>query len=119
MSHPSAIHQVLKPSRGWVSLELKEVWAYRELLYFLAWRDVKVRYTQTALGAAWAIIQPFFKMVVFSIFFGRLAHIDARLPNGIPYPLFVFTGLVIWQFFEYGLSQSTESLVGNANLIKK
>jgi len=78
-----------------------------------------VRYTQTALGAAWAIIQPFFKMLVFSIFFGRLANIEARMPDGIPYPLFVFTGLVIWQFFEYGLSQSTESLVGNANLIKK
>jgi len=75
----------IQPSRGWTSLGLRELWAYRELLYFLTWRDIKVRYKQTALGAAWAVIQPFFTMVVFSLFFGRLAHIPS---DGIPYPVF-------------------------------
>ena len=104
------------PARGWVSLGLKEFWQYRELLYFLIWRDVKVRYKQTALGAAWAIIQPLFTMLVFSLFFGRLA----RMPSdGIPYPLFTFAALVPWTFFANGLSQSADSLVGSANLLKK
>ncbi|HLX62139.1 MAG TPA: ABC transporter permease [Planctomycetota bacterium] len=109
---------VIQPSRGWVSLRLREVWAYRELLYFLAWRDIKVRYTQTVLGAAWAVIQPFFKMVVFTIFFGKLAGIE-KMTEGVPYPLFAFAGLVPWQFFEFGLTQSSESLVGSASVIKK
>ncbi|MBN2084296.1 MAG: ABC transporter permease [Anaerolineales bacterium] len=105
------------PSKGWVSLRLREVWAYRELLYFLTWRDIKVRYKQTILGAAWAILQPFLTMVVFSLFFGELAGIE---PGGeIPYPVFSYAGLVPWTFFVYGLSQSSNSLVGNAQLIKK
>src|SRR5213079_2784504 len=95
---------------------LKELWEYRELLYFLTWRDIKVRYKQTALGAAWAIIQPFFTMVVFSLFFGRLAKIPS---DGIPYPIFSYAALVPWTFFANGLSQSSNSLVGSANLIKK
>jgi len=106
----------IQPSRGWVSLRLGELWHYRELLYFLIWRDVKVRYKQTALGAAWAIIQPFFTMVVFSLFFGRLAKVPS---DGIPYPIFSFAALVPWTFFADGLSQSSNSLVGSANLIKK
>ena len=106
----------IEPSRGWVSLKLKEIWEYRELLYFLTWRDVKVRYKQTALGAAWAIIQPFFTMVVFSLFFGRLAKMPS---DGIPYPIFSFAALVPWTFFANGLSQSSNSLVGSANLITK
>src|SRR5436305_8892098 len=106
----------IEPSRGWVSLKLRELWKYRELLYFLIWRDVKVRYKQTALGAAWAIIQPFFTMVVFSLFFGRLAKIPS---DGIPYPIFSYAALVPWTFFANGLSQSSNSLVGSANLIKK
>jgi lipopolysaccharide transport system permease protein len=106
----------IQPSRGWVSLRLGELWQYRELLYFLIWRDVKVRYKQTALGAAWAIIQPFFTMVVFSLFFGRLAKVPS---DGIPYPIFSFAALVPWTFFADGLSQSSNSLVGSANLIKK
>jgi len=106
----------LQPSKGWVSLKLRELWEYRELLYFLTWRDVKIRYKQTALGAAWAIIQPVFTMVLFSIFFGRLA----RMPSdGVPYPIFSFTALVPWTLFVYGLSQSSNSLVGSANLIRK
>jgi lipopolysaccharide transport system permease protein len=106
----------IAPSKGWVSLKLKELWAYRELLYFLIWRDIKVRYKQTALGATWAIIQPFFTMVVFSLFFGRLAKVPS---DGIPYPIFSFAALVPWTFFANGLSQSSNSLVGSANLITK
>src|SRR5260370_19190482 len=106
----------IEPSQGWVSLKLRELWDYRELLYFLVWRDIKVRYKQTVLGAAWAGIQPFFTMVVFSIFFGRLAKMPS---DGIPYPLFSFASLVPWSFFASGLSQSSDSLVGSANLIKK
>jgi lipopolysaccharide transport system permease protein len=106
----------IRPSRGWVPLHLGDLWNYRELLYFLVWRDIKVRYKQTALGAAWAIIQPFFTMLVFTIFFGRLANIQS---DGVPYALFSFVALVPWTFFANGLSQSADSLVGSANLIKK
>jgi len=107
---------LIEPSRGWVSLKLRELWEYRELLYFLTWRDIKVRYKQTVLGAAWAIIQPFFTMVVFSLFFGRLAKMPS---DGIPYPIFAYAALVPWTFFANGLTQSSNSLVGSANLIKK
>ncbi len=106
----------IEPSRGWVSLKLDEIWEYRELLYFLVWRDVKVRYKQTVLGAAWAIIQPVLTMLVFSLFFGKLAKIPS---DGIPYPIFALAGLVPWSFFANGLSHSSDSLVGSANLIKK
>jgi lipopolysaccharide transport system permease protein len=106
----------IAPSHGWVSLKLRELWEYRELLYFLTWRDIKVRYKQTVLGAAWAIIQPFFTMVVFSLFFGRLAKIPS---DGIPYPIFSYAALVPWTFFAHGLSQSSNSLLSNANVIKK
>lgn len=106
----------IQPSKGWVSLKLRELWEYRELVYFLIWRDVKVRYKQTVLGAAWAIIQPVFTMIVFSVFFGRLAKMPS---DGIPYPIFSFAALVPWNFFAQGLSQSSDSLVGSANLIRK
>jgi len=106
----------IAPSKGWVPLKLKDLWEYRELLYFLIWRDIKVRYKQTALGATWAIIQPFFTMVVFSIFFGHLAKVPS---DGIPYPLFSFAALVPWTFFANGLSQSSNSLVGSGTLITK
>jgi lipopolysaccharide transport system permease protein len=107
---------ILRPSRGRRALELRELWEYRELLYFLVWRDIKVRYKQTVLGAAWAIMQPFFTMVVFSLFFGKLA----RMPSdGVPYPIFAYAALVPWTFFANGLSQSANSLVGSANLITK
>jgi lipopolysaccharide transport system permease protein len=106
----------IAPSKGWVSLRLKDLWEYRELLYFLTWRDIKVRYKQTALGASWAIIQPFFTMVVFSLFFGKLAKIPS---DGVPYPIFSYTALVPWTFFANGLGQSANSLVGSAQLIKK
>ena len=106
----------IKPSKGWVSLRLQELWEYRELLYFLIWRDIKVRYKQTILGVAWAIIQPIFSMVIFSLFFGKLAKIPS---DNIPYPIFSFAALVPWIFFANGLSESSNSLVINANLIKK
>src|SRR5262249_46758342 len=92
------------------------LWEYRELVYFLTWRDVKVRYKQTFLGASWAVLQPFLTMVVFSIFFGRLAKMPSE---GVPYPVFSLTGLVPWTFFATSFIQSSNSLVSNANLIKK
>jgi lipopolysaccharide transport system permease protein len=107
---------VIEPASGWASLGLRELWAYRDLLFFLAWRDVTVRYKQTVLGAAWAIIQPLFTMVIFSLVFGRLA----RLPSdGIPYPVFSYAALVPWTFFANGLRGASNSLVGSASLIKK
>jgi lipopolysaccharide transport system permease protein len=112
----SPYHLHIAPSRGWVSLRLKDLWEYRELVYFFIWRDVKVRYKQTALGATWAIIQPVFTMLIFSLFFGRLAKVPS---DGIPYPLFAYAALVPWTFFANGLAQSADSLVGSGNLIKK
>ena len=106
----------IKPETGLASLGLKELWEYRELLYFLTWRDVKVRYKQTVLGAAWAIIQPFFMMVVFSLFFGRLARVPS---DGIPYPVFAFCALLPWQLFTHALTESSNSLVANERLITK
>jgi lipopolysaccharide transport system permease protein len=106
----------IKPSKGWVSLDLKSLWEYRELLYFLTWRDIKVRYKQTALGAAWAIIQPLTSMLIFSLIFGRLVKVPS---DGIPYPLFSFAALVPWTFFANGLNQSSNSLIASANLLKK
>jgi lipopolysaccharide transport system permease protein len=106
----------IRPSRGWISLNLRDLWHYRDLIYFLTWRDIKVRYKQTVLGAAWAILQPFFTMVVFSLFFGRLAGIPS---DDMPYPIFSYAALVPWQFFANGLTQSSQSLVGSANLIRK
>ncbi len=106
----------IEPSRGWVSLKLAELWEYRELLYFLTWRDIKVRYKQTALGVAWAIIQPLFTMLVFYFSFRKLAKVPS---DGLPYPLFCYAALVPWSFFANGLTQSSNSLVGSANLITK
>jgi lipopolysaccharide transport system permease protein len=106
----------IKRSTGLVSLRLGELWEYRELLYFLIWRDVKVRYKQTALGVAWAVVQPFFTMVIFSLFFGRLAKVPS---DGVPYPLFAYCALVPWGFFANGLNMGSNSLVESANLIRK
>lgn len=107
---------VIQPSRGWRALNLRDVWHYRELLYFLTWRDIKVRYKQTVLGAAWAIIQPFFTMVVFTIFFGKLAKMPS---DGVPYPIFAYCALLPWQLFAFALTQSSTSLVTEARLITK
>lgn len=107
---------VIRPSRGWSPLDLKELWRYRELVYFLTWRDVKVRYKQTALGASWAVIQPVFTMVVFSLFFGRLAGVPS---DGLPYPIFSYAALVPWTFFSNGVTQSANSMVSNQNLVRR
>ena len=107
---------LIQPIHGWASLNLRGLWEYRELLYFLAWRDVKIRYKQTALGITWAVLQPFLAMLLFSIFLGRLA----RMPSdNAPYPLFAFAALVPWTFFANSLTQASNSLVGSADLIKK
>jgi homopolymeric O-antigen transport system permease protein len=107
---------LIRPTRGWAALRLGELWEYRELLYFLTWRDVKVRYKQTALGAAWAILQPLLTMLVFTLVFARLAKMPS---DGIPYPLFAFTALLPWQLFSYSLNQASNSLVASQQLIKK
>lgn len=107
---------VIRPTSGWARLRLGELWEFRELVFFFIWRDVKVRYKQTVLGAGWAIIQPLFTMLIFSIFFGRLAGVPS---DGLPYPLFALAGLVPWLFFMNGLSHGANSLVENEKLIKK
>src|SRR5260370_22404017 len=106
----------IRPSKGWVALQLRDLWVYRELLYFLTWRDIKVRYKQTVLGAAWAIIQPLFTMLVFTLFFGKLGHIPS---DGVPYPIFAYAGLLPWMFFSNAVTNSGNSLVGSSNLITK
>jgi len=105
-----------QPSKGWAWPKLRELWEFRELLFFFAWRDIKVRYKQTVMGASWAIIQPFFTMVIFSLFFGRLAKIPS---DGVPYPVFSYAALVPWTFFANALTQASNSLVFSANMIKK
>lgn len=107
---------IVQPSRGWMALRLGELWEYRDLLYFLTWRNIKVRYKQTILGAAWAVIQPLFVMIVFTIFFGRLAKVPS---DGLPYPVFSFTALLPWTYFANALTASSESLVAGSNLVTK
>jgi lipopolysaccharide transport system permease protein len=112
-SHPVVI---LRPSGRFTRLNLGDLWEYRDLLYFLVWRDIKVRYKQTALGAAWAVLQPLLTMVAFSVFFGKLAKVPS---NGIPYPVFTFAALLPWQLFSYSMTEAGNSLIGSQNLITK
>jgi lipopolysaccharide transport system permease protein len=107
---------VIEPGSSSIASQLGELWQYRELLYFLVWRDVKVRYKQTALGAAWAVLQPFMTMVVFSVFFGYLAKMPS---DGIPYPVFAYCALLPWSLFAHALTESSNSLVNNQGLITK
>ena len=107
---------IIRPSRGWRALNLRDLWHYRELMFFLTWRDIKVRYKQTVLGIAWAVMQPVFTMLVFSVFFGRLAGMPS---DGLPYPIFAYCALLPWQLFAYALTESSNSLVANQNLITK
>jgi lipopolysaccharide transport system permease protein len=110
----------LQPSRGWIALNLADLWAYRELIYFLTWRDIKVRYKQAALGIGWAVIQPIVTMVIFSVIFGTWANLPPD--TGIPqnwYPVFTFAGLLPWQLFQGALQRASTSLVGNSNLLTK
>jgi lipopolysaccharide transport system permease protein len=113
---PDVCVRIIRPGARWVPVNLGEVWEYRELLYFLVWRDLKVRYKQALLGAAWAVLQPFAAMVVFSVFFGRLAKVPS---DGVPYPLFVYCALLPWQMFANAVSESANSLVNQHTLLKK
>jgi lipopolysaccharide transport system permease protein len=107
---------IIEPAGNWFSLRLKELWTYRELLYFFIWREIKVRYKQTVLGASWAVLQPFLTMVIFSVIFGRIANLDSE---GIPYPIFTFAALLPWQLFSRALSDASGSLVGAQSMITK
>lgn len=113
---PPMIEVWIRPSRGWMAVNWRELWEYRELLWLFVWRDIAVRYKQTVLGASWAIIQPLLMMVVFSIFFGRLAGVSSE---GVPYPIFSYAALVPWIFFANGVTAAANSLVGNAGILKK
>jgi lipopolysaccharide transport system permease protein len=106
----------IEAHKSWVALNLRDLWSYRELLYFLMWRDIKVRYKQTVLGAAWAVIQPLVTMIIFTYFFGKLAKVPT---DGVPYPIFVYTAVLIWTFFSNGVTSGANSLIGNSNLITK
>ena len=106
----------IQPTKGWRWLDLRELWNYRELLYFLIWRDIKIRYKQTAIGVGWAILQPAAMMAVFALFFGRLAKMPS---DGVPYPLFAYTGLLAWHVFSRTLSESTNSLITDQRLITR
>lgn len=110
---------VIEPTHGWRTLDFKELWRYRELLFFLTWRDVSVRYKQTVLGVAWAVIQPLFIMIVFTIFFGRLGGIDQKIGKELSYSLFAFSGLLPWMLFAYAFTEVSKSMVTNRNLITK
>lgn len=107
---------LIRPSRGWAALDLRDLWLYRELIYFLTWRDLKVRYKQTLLGAAWAVLQPFLTMVVFTIFFGNFAKVSSE---GFPYPVFSYAALLPWGLFSKALNDASRSLVGNSHMITK
>jgi lipopolysaccharide transport system permease protein len=107
---------VIKPTSGWAALDLRDMWLYRELIFFMTWRDLKVRYKQTLLGVGWAILQPFLTMVVFSIFFGNLAQVPS---DGVPYPIFSFTALIPWTLFSKALQDASRSLVANSHMITK
>jgi lipopolysaccharide transport system permease protein len=117
---PVALHEkpivVIEPRRSWELFDLRELWQYRELLYFLAWRDIKVRYKQAVFGIAWAILQPLFLMVIFTVFYARVTKIET---GAVPYPLFAYAGLTLWTFFSSAVSATANSVVGNANLITK
>jgi len=115
-STPEPLVRLIAPARGWLPIRVDEIWAYRELLYFLVWREVKVRYKQTALGVGWAVAQPFCTMVVFSLVFGRLGKLPSE---GLPYPVFAYTALLPWQLFAFALTESSQSVVANQRLITK
>ena len=107
---------IIEPKKGWIPVNFREIWKFRELLYFLAWRDIKVKYKQTALGIIWAVMQPVLAMLIFSVLFGRFAGMPS---DGAPYPVFVYIGLLPWNYFATVLGQSTNSVVGGSNLISK
>src|SRR5438128_807630 len=107
---------VIRPASGWQLVNVRELWQFRELMYFLVWRDVKVRYKQTVLGVAWAVLQPAMMMVVFTVFFGRMAHVEH---GDTPYPVFVYAGLLAWTFFASAITNAANSVIGSERLITK
>lgn len=107
---------IIRPKNKWWQLNIKEIWLYRDLFYFFTWRDIKVKYKQTAIGALWAIFQPFITMVIFSVFFGKYAKMPS---DGVPYPIFVYAGLLFWTLFSTGLSNASDSFVGNERILTK
>lgn len=111
-----AHRRVIKPNDSWSALDLRSLWQYRELIYFFTWRDIKVRYKQTVLGFAWAVVQPLVTMIIFTVIFGRLAHLPSE---GVPYQLFVFVGIVPWMYFQYVLTHTSTTLVSQASIIGK
>lgn len=117
-SHPTRLTTpiLIRPSKGWVPINLSEIWEARELVYFLVWRDLKVRYKQTILGAGWGILQPLLMMAVFTVFFANLTDIPS---DGVPYPIFAYTALIPWTFFAYALNHSSNSLVENSTLLRR
>ena len=117
MNNPSSTTEyVIKPPKGLISINLPELWRFRELLYIFVWRDLKVRYKQTALGIIWAIFQPLIMMIIFTLFFGVFAKIPS---DGAPYPIFVYSGLLLWNYFSHALTNASESLVSNQGIIQK
>jgi lipopolysaccharide transport system permease protein len=115
-AHPNRRHTVIKPTSGWAALRAREIWSFRELLQFFIWRDLKIRYRQTAIGVAWVLLQPLVMMIVISLFFGLIVKIPSQ---GVPYPVFVFTALLPWGLFAQGLGGSSQSLIANQALISK
>ncbi len=115
-THPEIPLTILRPAKGWSVINFRDLWLYRELIFFMTWRDLKVRYKQTVLGVSWAVLKPFMTMVVFSIFFGKLASMPS---DGVPYPIFSYTGLLAWELFSNALSVASRSLVTNAHMITK
>lgn len=107
---------VIKPTRGWIAINFRELWRFRELFYIFTWRDIKVRYKQAVIGILWAVLQPFLMMVIFSAFFGGLAKVPS---DGVPYPIFVFSGLLFWNYFSTALTGASNSLIENENVVKK
>jgi lipopolysaccharide transport system permease protein len=114
----ASVSTVIQPSKGWVRLGLRELWQYRELLYFLTWRNILIRYKQAVLGIAWAVLNPVLTMIVFTVIFNKLLHVGSGM-YGVPYPVFSFTGLLPWNLFSASLSGAGTSVVGNANVITK
>lgn len=112
----STVETVIRPKRLFHLSDLREIWNYRELLYFFSWRDLKVRYKQTAVGVLWSILQPFITMIVFTLFFGKLVQVPS---DGVPYPIFVYTGLLFWQFFSDSLNETSNSLIANKSIVSK
>lgn len=107
---------IIKPQHRWFTINFHELWDYRDLFYFLAWRDIKVRYKQTAIGIVWAVLQPLLTMIIFSVFFGKVAGLSS---GNIPYPIFTYTGLLFWQFFSSSLSNASDSLIANQQIVQK